>query len=236
MRSLLAAGLTAALLASTPFPGLAASKSFDVEPFTAVEISSGLNAVVSVGGDLTVSAESGRQDSLDELMIEVENGTLRAWTDWNLFDLLDFGNEGQTTITITVPELTGATANSGADVDITGMTGDRLSLDASSGASVDARQLAGGRVTAEASSGARLQAAGECDEMTAEASSGALVDVRSVVCEAATAEASSGAHADVHATRAVEAEASSGGGVTVFGKPGETRVDSSSGGNVVFAD
>ena len=103
MQLLVRAAMSAIFLVAAGGGALAASKTFEVGPFTEIEISSGINATVTVGGTQSVVAESPRQQELDELIVEVSGGKLRAYTDWNLFDLFDWGMDPRTTITISVP-------------------------------------------------------------------------------------------------------------------------------------
>lgn len=233
MRNLILAAATAAFLAAAVVPAAAASKTFDVGAFTEIEISSGLNAIVTVGGALSVVAESPRQDELDELIIEVRDGKLRAYTDWNLLDLFDWGpTEQRTTLTISVPELRAANANSGADVEVTGMTGDSLGLNSSSGADLKATGATGRTYELNASSGADLTVDGTCESAEVNASSGSDLKAEGLLCESVDANASSGAGASVHASVSLKANASSGAHIDVFGKPGSVDDETSAGGEV----
>lgn len=239
MRFSTVAGLTAALLAMGPASALAASKTFDVEPFTAIEITSGLDAVVTVGGTLSVVAESPRQEELDELRIEVRNGRLRASTDgedWGLLEFLFEAGNRETRITITVPELTAAEASAGSDVDVSGMSGDEVVLNASSGADLNVTAASGTRFELNASSGSDLTVEGTCKSADVNASSGSDLDAERLLCEDVAVNASSGSGARVHASASVDAEASSGASVSVSGKPAEVEQEASSGGDIDLRD
>lgn len=231
MNHLFAGGLTAATIALSPVPVVAASKAFEVPPFTSLEISSGLNAVVSVGETQSVTAESPHQENLDRMRIEVHDGLLRAWTDWSVLDFLQFGSP-QITITITVPELVRASANSGADVEVSDMSGEHLTLSSSSGADLYAIGAAGTAFELDASSGADLRVEGTCERAKASSSSGADLRADRLSCSEVSVNASSGASADVFASRSVQAEASSGASINVYGSPETVDQDVSSGADV----
>jgi hypothetical protein len=206
-------------------------------PFIEIEISSGISAIVTVGGAQSVVAESPRQEELEELIIEVSGGKLRAYRDWNLLDLFDWGpGDRPTTITISVRKLTAANANSGADVEVTGMSGDAIRLNSSSGADLTAKAVSGRSFDLNASSGADLTVDGSCERAEVNASSGSDLRAEKLLCESVDANASSGASADVHASASLKANASSGGNIDVYGKPATVDQETSSGGDIELRD
>jgi hypothetical protein len=225
----------AALLVGVPMSAAGAEKIFDLPPFSAISISSGIDAVVTVtaGAAQSVVATSPRQEEIDELQLEVRDGRLHAWTDWNLLELFDFADgDRQTVITISVPALSAATADSGADIDVSGIGGDAVTLNASSGSDIDARAAAGKVYDLNASSGARLNVEGTCVSATIVVSSGATARADRLLCADVDANASSGSDADVYTSGSFKGEASSGSDVTVYGSPTSTEVNSSSGGDI----
>jgi hypothetical protein len=223
----------AALMITVPLGAAAAEKTYDLPPFTGITISSGIDAVVTVGGTTqSVVATSPRPEELEDLQIEVTNGRLRAWRDWNLFDVFNFGDETQTVITISVPALTAANADSGADIDVTGISGDAVTLNASSGARINARAAVGKSYDLNASSGSNLSVEGTCDSAKVGVSSGATVRADRLLCTDVDANASSGSNADVHASGSFMGEASSGSDITVHGRPASQQVDTSSGADI----
>jgi hypothetical protein len=230
--------LLAAAAATLMFavPAAAESRTIDLPPFTSVDISSGIDAVVTVGGAQSVEAEAPTAEILDEVQFRVENGTLKAWIDWSIFDLFSLGLDRQITLTISALEITGAEASAGADVDVTGAAGGQLYFEASSGADLTATAVAGGAVDLEASSGGGLHLDGTCTNANVGASSGASLDAEKLLCADVVVGASSGADAAVFASASVDAEASSGGHVVVHGNPTKFETDSSSGGDVETAN
>jgi len=227
MRTAIAVGL----VITTGGAALAASKTFELEPFTAVDISSGINAEITVGPAQSIRAESPSQQELDELIVEVSSGKLVARTDWNLLDLFSLGDRN-TTLFITVPALDGANASSGADIDVTGISGDEVSLDSSSGADIDARAAAGKSFRINVSSGADIDIDGACGSAEIDVSSGATLKADGLECADVDINASSGADADVFASASVKANASSGADIEVHGNPAKVDEEESSGGDV----
>jgi hypothetical protein len=234
MRAKISALLASAVLMA-PAAATAAEKTYDLPAFTAISISSGVNAVVTVGGTTqTVTASSSRPEDIADLKVEVKDGRLSVWRDFNLFDIFDFGAEPQTTVTIAVPELNAATADAGADVDVTGLAGDAVKLNASSGSDIDARAAAGGSFDLNASSGANLSVEGTCQSAKIVASSGASLRADRLLCTDVDANASSGSDIDAYASGSFKGEASSGSDISVAGNPTGREASTSSGADISF--
>jgi hypothetical protein len=226
----------AALLLTIPTTGYAAEKTYDLAAFTAIDVAAGIDAQVTVGGAQKIVATSSDQREIDELRVEVKDGKLSIWRDWDIFDLFENMSDHQTKVTIAVPALTSAEASSGSDLEVSGMDGDSIMLESSSGADLDATDIRALTISINASSGADLSANGTCTTLAVEASSGASVDLDDLACTDAKAEVSSGADIDLRASGTLKAEASSGGGISVKGKPARTEIDENSGGSVDLGD
>ena len=244
MRRLAILALTGTAALSLATSAFADSRTFELSGFDHIDIATGLDAHVTIGEQYAVVATSNSSQALDSLQIRVERGVLTARIEQSFLDfiisgglvgmLLSSGNA--VSIDITLPALAGATASSGADIDLTGISGDRLELDASSGAHISGEGLRLGAATLSASSGADITVSGTARSVEADASSGAGIEAEDLIAETASASASSGANVSLHATQSVKAEASSGGDVDVSGDPAQRDVDSSSGGDVSFDD
>ncbi|MDC9823477.1 DUF2807 domain-containing protein [Devosia sp. ZB163] len=228
--TMLAAAAAVALLLAVP--AYAETRAIELPAFTAVDISSGIDAVVKIGPTQSIEAEASDPRLLDDLQVKVEGRTLKAYFDWNIFDLLSFGSDRRITLHITAPALDTVDASAGSDINATGITGDRLSFNASSGADISASGVVAKAINLQASSGAGLDIAGTCDVAKANASSGSDLDASDLVCATVDANASSGSDLEVHATGAVKVNASSGSDVTVSGSPSDVEQESSSGGDI----
>jgi hypothetical protein len=224
--------LTAALIVLVPMLAVADDKIIGAQPFTAMEISTNIDAVVEAGGETAIMAR-GDAEALGRLRTEFKDGVFRAWIDKDLLSFLDFGQH-RVTLEIGVAQLDKMTASAGASIAITSWSGDALSADASSGASIKALDASGKSFTLTASSGASLETSGKCDSASAESSSGATVSAKSLRCADVKARASSGAGLSIGASKTLDAEVSSGAGITIAGKPSVTHLAASSGGNVSF--
>lgn len=235
MKPLLRIALIAAGLL-LPGAALAESRTYDLPDFDGVSVSAGIVAIVTVGEAQSVIAEAPSEAVLNRLEVDVRGGRLSLGIDSNMLDwLFNLGRQRDIVVRVSAPALKTGDASSGADLDIKGMAGDRLSLSASSGASVAASGITGGDVTIDVSSGASMSAAGNCTTLSANASTGANLDADNLVCPGVTANASTGAQMSVSASSSLSADASTGAGISVSGKPGRTEVNSSTGGSITFA-
>lgn len=226
----LAAASAALLLLAAP--ALAETRTIELPAFTALDISSGIDAVVTVGGTQSITAEATDKRLLDDLKLKVEGNTLKAYYDWSFFDLFAFGNRDQIKLTIAVPALTKVEASAGSDVEATGVTGDALEFNSSSGADLSLKAVAGKSIDLNASSGAGLEIEGTCETGTANASSGSDLEADDLLCVTMDANASSGSDLDAYASKSVKANASSGSDLTIHGNPAEVEQESSSGSDV----
>jgi len=239
LRSLLTLALAGSIGLAITGTAMAQERSFDLTGFDKVDISTGLDAIVTLGDTFAVQAQSRNQEVLDKLEITVSGDTLTARIESNFLEfILGGGLVGQflgggnaATIHITLPVLAAVNASAGADVDVTAPKGD-LAVDVSSGADVSIVQAALGKLTVHASSGSDAELSGTCDSIEASVSSGASIDAEDLICASAVAEASSGGGISVHATASLKANASSGGDIDVMGSPKQTDINRSSGGSV----
>ena len=121
-----AAGAAAALLCAGP--ALAATKTFEVAAFTAIEISSGIDATIIIGEPQSVVAEAPSAEQFEDLVVEVKDGRLRAYTDRTLLPLRRPLRTRNIPLTGTVPAVTAIESNSGADVTAADIAADLLAL------------------------------------------------------------------------------------------------------------
>ena len=220
---------------------MAESRTYDLSGFDTVNVSTGVRAIVTVGGAHSVRIEARDIATLDRLDVSVVGGRLhigfaRSFLDFilngGLVDLLRFGPDFNITAYVALPTLNGAEASSGGQIEASNVKSDRLRLDASSGGQVTLLAIAAGDVRAQSSSGGRVEIEGTAGELDASASSGGNLRADRLTAERGRLEASSGGSLEANISTRVRANASSGGHVEIFGNPGERDVNSSSGGHV----
>ena len=228
------AGCLVVALSVWPTPASSETRSYALEGFDGVSTSSGIQMVVELGEDFSVTAESDEARQLDLLELDVRRGTLRARMDNRLFALR--GPEGwKVTVYVSVPKLVHADASSGSNLTIDEMADDAVELEASSGSVLQVVNLTATSISASASSGARIAAtAGTCSELEAVASTGSSLDFAGVECAEVEINASSGSNASVFADDRIDARAANGSSVHVHGARRDMVIDTSSGGSIVL--
>lgn len=231
-RIMISAALVAALLSS---PAWAESRTMELPAFTAVDISSGLDAKVSIGPQ-AVTVEARNAADLDELELYVENGVLKAHTEWDLLKLLEAPVDRDIRLTISAPALTGVTATAGSDVEAAGIAGDELTFKAFSGADLTLTAVSGKIVNLETAAGADLNAEGTCETGRAKADAGASLSAVGLKCADMTVSGAAGSDIEVFASKSVKADALAGASITVSGKPARVEQSGFAGGDVTIEE
>lgn len=228
MRILFLSSITAALA----FSASADTKTYDVNDFSEIKVSSGVTLVYEAGGTQSIIAETEDGD-LDRLVLKVEGDTLvisrRAHRG---FGSRKRNRKDKFTVRVTAPAISSLSTSSGSRATADGFAGDVIYLSATSGSRLEASGLSGSDVEVSASSGAALNAKGTCNALEAKSGSGSSVRVGDLECTAVIARASSGSLIRAHATQQVEASASSGASIRVAGEPSDVITNRSSGGSV----
>ncbi len=197
------------VMAAAALPAHAAdSQTYELNGFDAVDVSAGYDAMVEVGADFSVRAET-RGGDLDWMRLEVKGETLvitrKSGMKWNW-------KGPKTTVYVTMPFLSSLEVSSGADAEATGVDSENFSV--------------------AASSGADAVVSGRCGRISADASSGADIKAKDLVCKTGSADASSGSDIVITVTEEISADASSGADVVVYGNPRAKNIDTSSGGGI----
>lgn len=233
------AAMAALFIAGFSVTAMAETRTFNVEAFDRIKVSSGLEVELSVGAAQTIRAESDDSKVLGELDIKVRNGELRIELDRKFLDFIGglgkmlSGGPG-VTVFITAPVVTGLEARSGSEILARGMTGHSLTFEVKSGSQITASEIEAQFIEVDGSTGAAAELLGTCARLQADVSTGAILRLGRLECMVVHAEASTGARVTVRATQTIKAEASSGGQVNVSGNPTSIDTDTSSGGDVDF--
>lgn len=231
LKPIFAASLAALLLSTTS--ALAETRTLDVAPFTAVEITSGISAVVSIGATQSVKAEAPDAGDFDDFKYEVRGGVLHVWYDWNVLKLFDLSSANMT-LTIVAPALDAIASTSGASVDATGIGGERLKVEVTSGARASVANAAATAYDLQVTSGANLRIDGTCDTARVQVTSGAHVEARDLLCADVTAETTTGSSLTITVNGTIDAESTTGASMVVYGGPSVNHLESSTGGSISF--
>ncbi len=198
---------TLALVAfAAALPVRAASKTEDrkLGEFEAVEVSGGMRAEIVLGPAQRVMVE-GDADAVGLVVTEVKGKTLQVhWAP----QMAVFTNHAAV-VRIAVSALEAVRTSGGAQVQVTGWTGDRAALEASGGSSIEV--------------------SGRGKEITAEASGGSRIIARGLVAGRGSAAASGGGRIEVCVNGELAATASGGSRIGLACRP-KTLTKSMSGG------
>jgi hypothetical protein len=193
------------------------------ESFTAISAAEGMNVFVNQGDNLEIVVEAD-ENILELIGTDIRDGELKIHAIENI---------GRATrkIYVTLPEVTGLYASSGADLVSDGMLDvNRIRVDASSGADIRV-QLSADEISASCSSGADIYMEGQTNQLFATASSGSDIKARNLKAAVCEANASSGADIHVYVSESLKADASSGGDIRYDGAA-QANLHKSSAGSV----
>ncbi|QBA64510.1 head GIN domain-containing protein [Muriicola soli] len=192
--------------------GIVAKETREVyEDFTVVSASEGLDVFVTQAGNFSIEVEAD-ENVIELIGTDIKNGKLKIHT---------LENIGRATkrIHVTLPEVTGLDASSGADLITQNVIrANKIGLDASSGADIKASVIAD-EVEADTSSGADIRIEGEAELLRADASSGSGIRAKDFAVRVCYADASSGADIDINVSESLIADVSSGADISYSGNP-----------------
>jgi opacity protein-like surface antigen len=233
MHKLPLAAATAALLLSAASAMAAETRTLETTTFTGIEITSGIDAVITVGGPQSVVAVAPSANDFNDFKYEVRDGVLHVWYDWNILRLFDFTDHNMK-VTISVPALDTLASTSGSTVDASGISGDHLKLDVTTGASAKVVDMSVKAYDLSVTTGSHLTIAGTCESMHAEVTTGANADAKDLACRDLVAEATTGASFVITASGTIDGETTTGASITVYGNPTVNHLEANTGGSINF--
>jgi hypothetical protein len=225
-----AAATTLLFLSSQAF---AETRSLDVAEFSAVEVTSGITADITVGGAQSVSAEARNPKAFDDFRYEVRGGVLRVWYDWNIFRIFDFSDH-EMRVTVSVPAMNALTVTSGSSADARGVVADEFKAEITSGASARIDNAKAATYSIAVTSGAHLDINGVCTTAKVEATTGSNLGAKDLLCSDVWASATTGASLTITANGTISGETTTGASLTVYGSPEVKDLETSTGGSVTF--
>jgi len=201
------------------------SQDRDIENFTSVSASSGLDVFVKQGDAISLRVDA--DDNIIDLIItEVKDGKLIIKTSENI------RRAKKKSIYLTLIDIDKLSVSAGCDfVSETVIKSDILKISVSSGADVDL-QLDIEKLKCSVSSGADVDLLGKANHFEASASSGSDLVADGLISQSCQVHASSGGDVSVNAQKSINAKATSGGDIHYFGSPAEVNVKSTSGGDI----
>lgn len=194
-------------------------------PFTAIEISRGLELEVEQSAEALVSVTADK-NLQEHISTDVSNGVLTITSDANI------GDAESKKIVVKMPKITGLQASSASTIKSTNtIKATDLTLSVSSAGEMNL-SLESENVSAESSSGSSMHLKGKTLKLDTNTSSGSVLDAERLLANDITSEASSGSVTDVHPLVSLKAHASSGSNINYHNEPKTLSKETSSGGSV----
>jgi hypothetical protein len=227
MRKTIAAGAIIAAATSTVAcsqtraenrePGPTTERSFAVGAFDRVELAGAYDAIVRTGSAPSVRARGG-QNQLDELVVEVKDGELRIHPKEKRGFHWGWSKSQKLALTITVPQLRGATLAGAGGIDVDKVQGDRF--DGQVAGSGDLRigsVNVGALKLGIAGSGGVTAGVGKARNAEYEIAGSGGVDAQSIATESLKVSIAGSGDVKAHATRDADVDIMGSGSVQVTG-------------------
>ena len=202
----------------------------NVSSFHAIEVSNGINLILKQGNEEAVAVSAATPEIRSRIKTEVNNGKLkiyfdnRGWKDWNI--------KKQLKAYVSIKNIDGLEANSGADVNTDGnISASNVNISLSSGADFDGMFTATS-LNIDQSSGSDMTIKGKVADLKISTSSGSDFNGYDLISETCKADASSGSDIEITVNKELQAQASSGGDINYKGNGVITNISNSSGGKV----
>ena len=206
--------------------GHVVTKERNLEPFTKIEVSQGLDCEVTQGNDQKVEIEA--DDNLqDGITTTVTNGVLKISSKYN-----NFINVKSKKIRVQIPVILGLETTSASSLVTKNIIkGNIIYLKSSSASNLDAK-IEADKIILEATSGSDLNIEGKALELTTASSSGSSIDAENLLANDINSQSSSGSTTIVNPILKLKAHASSGSSIEYSKTPKSLVIEENSGGSV----
>ncbi len=206
----------------------------DLDPFTEVAVSSGIDVELTQGANFDVQVEA---EDTDDIVTEVVGDTLRIYKgnswNWYSFGLIGlFMDDGDLKARVTLPTLTRVRTTGGSDVRGQGtFTGNDLELDTSGGSSITL-DINYDSIDAGSSGGSRMHLSGTANMGKLRSSGGSRQNAEDLAIKDADLRSSGGSDLNVGVVETLTARASGGSDIRYEGDPQVRETDESGGGDI----
>lgn len=205
--------------------GNVVTKERNVDSFTGLKVSSGIDVYLKQGNNESVTVEA--DENLHEyILTEVRNGVLNVYSEYNIRDA------DKKRVYVTMKEIKSIKTTSAGDVFGEGpINCDRLELSASSAGDIKI-QVKTNQLDVDISSSGDITVTGETDMLRADLSSAGDLNAYELRSREADVSVSSAGDADINVSERMTARASSAGDINYKGNPRNVDAHSSSAGGI----
>jgi len=205
--------------------GKVVTKERNLDSFTGVKVSSGIDVYLKQGNNETVTVEA--DENLHEyILTEVRNGVLNVYSEYNIREA------ERKRVYVTMKEVNSVKTTSAGDViGESPISNDKLELSASSAGDIKL-EVHVKNLDVDISSSGDISLSGETDMLRADLSSAGDLNAYDLRAREADISVSSAGDADVYASERITARASSAGDINYKGDPKYVDAHSSSAGGI----
>jgi len=205
--------------------GHVVTKERNVDSFTGIKVSSGIDVYLKQGNNITVTVEA--DENLHEyILTEVRNGVLNVYSEYNIRDA------EKKRVYVTMKEIKSIKTTSAGDVfGENQINADRLELSASSAGDIKL-EVKVENLDIDISSSGDITLRGETDMLRADLSSAGDLNAYDLRSREADISVSSAGDADVYVSERMTARASSAGDINYKGDPRNVDAHASSAGGI----
>ncbi len=205
--------------------GNVVTKERNVDSFTGLKVSSGIDVYLKQGNKISVTVEA--DENLHEyILTEVRNGVLNVYSEYNIRDA------DKKRVYVTMNEIKSIKTTSAGDVFGEGpINSDRLELSATSAGDIKL-QVKTNQLDINISSSGDITVTGESDMLRADLSSAGDLNAYELKTREADVSVSSAGDADINVSERMTARASSAGDINYKGDPRNVDAHSSSAGGI----
>jgi hypothetical protein len=215
------------VLTSLSFVRAQVKETRQVGNFSAIDVSSGIDLVLSQGDKINVVAEARNDQILESILTEVEGNTLKIYCRDKMF------KPGSRTVYVTFSNLEGIKATGGSDVNAESTVSvPKLEIAAHGGSDVSL-EIQADKLTCILSGGSDADLKGKIREFTAEASGGSDLKAKELVTEICNLEVSGGSDGYITVNGTLNVKASGGSDVTYYGNAQIKNINASGGADVL---
>lgn len=199
----------------------------DVDNFSKIEVSSGIDLILKQGDIASVVAEARNDEMLESILTEVEGNTLKIYSKQKMF------KPGPRNVYVTFRDISGIKATGGSDVKAeSGIHVTDLEINAYGGSDVSL-EIEADKLKCIISGGSDAKLKGEVREFTSQASGGSDLKAKELVTEVCTLEVSGGSDGYITVNGTLNVKASGGSDVTYYGNAQIKDINASGGSDVV---
>lgn len=198
--------------------------------YHAIKVSGGIDLFLSQGNEETVAVSAAETKYRDRIKVEVINGVLKIWYDYDKSLRMDWGNKKMKAY-VSIKNIDGLEGSGGSDIEIDGtLKVSQLKIGLSGGSDFEGK-VDGTTLTIEQSGGSDVSISGHVSTLKIDASGGSDLDGYNLISENCNVEASGGS--DVTITVNKELNANASGGSDVHYKGNASAKNSKSGGSTI---